>query len=220
MIDIEARHTSAFQSLIRLAAFMEETCIDRCRHKIMGNANGVNIAGEMQIEIFHRNDLAVAAARCAAFDVKSRTHAGLADAGHHAFSKMCSQALNEPKCCSRLSLTQRSRRDCGDIDIFALRPGFQILENVQVNLGFILSVKIEIIFGQSNFLRNGQNRLQFCLLSDIDIGGNRSSWLHKILLYAHHSGFRYVDPVSIPIVYSTSVKLHKMAGQIGRIQDP
>ena len=40
--------------------------VDHCREQIVGGADGVEVAGEMQVDVLHRHDLRVAAAGRAA----------------------------------------------------------------------------------------------------------------------------------------------------------
>ncbi len=54
------------QLFIGGAALVEHARVDGGREKIVGRGDGVNVAGEMEIEFLHRNDLAVAAAGRAA----------------------------------------------------------------------------------------------------------------------------------------------------------
>ncbi len=58
---------------------MIETRINRSGAEVVGRAHRVDVAGEVQVEILHRDHLAVAAARRTAFDAKGRPHRGLAN---------------------------------------------------------------------------------------------------------------------------------------------
>ena len=79
--------------VIRLLGFVEDAGIDGRRQQVVGGGDGVNIAGQVQVEIFHRDDLAVSAAGRAALDAKGRTLAGLADAGEDPLAEVSAQRL-------------------------------------------------------------------------------------------------------------------------------
>jgi hypothetical protein len=73
-------------------------------YQVVGRGDGMDVAGEVQVEIFHGDHLAVTAASSAALDPKGWTLAGLADGGEHPFTKMCTQGLAQTDRGGRLSL--------------------------------------------------------------------------------------------------------------------
>ena len=54
--------------------------VDERRREVVRRADGVDVAGQVEVEVLHRDDLAVAAARGAALDPEDRSEARLADA--------------------------------------------------------------------------------------------------------------------------------------------
>ena len=50
-----------------------DVVIEQRREQIVGTGDGVEIAGEMEVDVFHRDDLGVAAAGRAAFDAEAGT---------------------------------------------------------------------------------------------------------------------------------------------------
>ncbi len=86
----------------------------------MAADDGVNVSRQMEVELLHRDDLAVAAARRAAFDSERGTLAGLANAGEHLLAEMRTQSLAEPDGGGRFTFTQRSGRDRGHDDVLAV----------------------------------------------------------------------------------------------------
>lgn len=52
------------------------------RQEHVGRGDGMKIPGEMQVDVFHRDDLGVAAARRAALDAEHRAEGGLTQADH------------------------------------------------------------------------------------------------------------------------------------------
>ncbi len=73
----------------------------------------------MQVEVFHRHNLAVAAPGCPPFDPEGRPHTRLANAGDRLFADPA-QPLGQANGRGCLAFTQGSRRNSGDIDIFSL----------------------------------------------------------------------------------------------------
>ena len=55
---------------------MEHARVNGGGHQVVGGGDGVDVAGEMEIEFFHRDDLAVAAAGRAALDAEGGALAG------------------------------------------------------------------------------------------------------------------------------------------------
>lgn len=74
----------------------------------------------MEVEIIHRDDLAVATARCAAFDAKRWSLTRLANTGEHTFAEMCTQRLTQPDGGCTLAFAQRRRIDAGDDEQLAI----------------------------------------------------------------------------------------------------
>ena len=82
-IDIETGDAAPFECGIALAAFVEHACIQGCRNQIVRHGNRVNVTGQVQVEIFHRDYLAVTATSRAPLDIKGWPHAGLPDTQHN-----------------------------------------------------------------------------------------------------------------------------------------
>ena len=57
-----------------------EVVVDERGGEVVGRADRVDVAGQVEVEVLHRDDLAVAAAGGAALDPEHRAEARLADA--------------------------------------------------------------------------------------------------------------------------------------------
>ena len=99
---------------------MEHTGVKGSGHQVIGSGDGVDIAGKVQVEILHRDHLAVTAAGRAALDAKGRPLAGLPDAGEYALPQMRTQRLAEPNHGSGFALAQRCGSNGRHIDVFAI----------------------------------------------------------------------------------------------------
>ena len=84
--------------------------VDHCGKKIVGNADGMEIAGKVQIDVFHRHDLGIAAAGGAAFHAKARPERGLADADCGLLADFV-EAIAQSDSRRRLAFASRCRSD-------------------------------------------------------------------------------------------------------------
>ena len=155
--------------------FVEHARVDRRGEQIIGSDDGVDVAGQVEIELLHRNDLAVAAARRAAFDPERRTLAGLANAGENLLAEMRSQRLAEPDRGGGFAFAKRRRRDRGHHDVLAVGHVLQPVANRQVHLGFGLAVELQFVGKNACFGRDLRDRKRRRGLGDIDIAGDRYS---------------------------------------------
>ena len=57
-----------------------EAVVEERRRKVVGRADRVDVAGEVEVEVLHRDDLAVAAAGSAALDAEDGAERWLTDA--------------------------------------------------------------------------------------------------------------------------------------------
>jgi hypothetical protein len=78
--------------------------MSRCRSEIA-------LTGQMQVELLHGNDLAVAAAGCATLDAKGWALRRLADAGEGDLAEVGAKGLREADGGRRLALAEGRGRD-------------------------------------------------------------------------------------------------------------
>ena len=88
--------------------------------QVVRRADRVDVAREVEVEVLHRDDLAVAAARGATLDPEHRAEARLADAHRRPLADVV-EALGEADGRGRFALAERRRRDRGDDDVLAAR---------------------------------------------------------------------------------------------------
>lgn len=60
--------------------------VDGGGEQIVGRRHGVDVTGEVEVELFHRDDLGVPSASCASLDAEGGALGGLADAREGAAS--------------------------------------------------------------------------------------------------------------------------------------
>ncbi len=109
---------------------MQHAHVERSRQKVIGSRDRVDIAGQVQIEIFHGDYLAVSAAGRATLDTKGGALAGLANGGDHLVAQVSAQRLAEADRRGGLSLAERGWGNGGDIHVNSIRNILQSLQNL------------------------------------------------------------------------------------------
>ena len=145
-----------------------DVVVDEGGQQVVGRADGVDVAGEVEVEVLHRDDLGVAAARRAALDAEDRAQGWLADAGDHLLADVA-QGLGQADGGDRLALAQRRRGDGGDVDVLAVGPVLEPLQDVQVDLGLVLAVELELVLEQADALGNLLDGLHLRGLRDVQV---------------------------------------------------
>ena len=105
-----------------------QAVVEERARQVVGRADGVDVAGEVEVEVLHRDDLAVASAGGAALDPEDRTERWLADA-HGGLVADRIEALGQADGRRGLALAERRRGDGGHHDVLAARAlGLQALD--------------------------------------------------------------------------------------------
>ena len=99
----------------------------------------MHVAGQVQVERLHRNDLAVTAAGSATLDAKGRAHRWLAD-GNGGLLADVAHGLTETDGGGGLTFAERRRGDRGDDHVFGLRAVLQSLNGFKLDLGDVIAV--------------------------------------------------------------------------------
>src|SRR6476646_6920789 len=127
----------------------------------------------MEVELLHRDDLAIAAAGRPALDAERRALAGLANTGEYFLAEMRSEALAEPDCGGSLPFTQGRWRDRGNNDVLAVANVLEPVPNGKVDFGLGLAVKFQLVGKNARFggdLVDGNRRGR---LGDFDVTRDR-----------------------------------------------
>src|SRR5439155_9142037 len=98
-----------------------EAVVEERRGEVVRGTDRMVVAGEMEVEVLHRDDLRVAAARGSALDPEDRAQGRLADRHRGAPADLV-QALRETDRRGRLALPEGRRADRRDDDVLAVRP--------------------------------------------------------------------------------------------------
>ena len=95
-----------------------EAVVDERAGEVVRRADRVDVAGQVEVEVLHRDDLAVAAAGGAALDPEHRPERRLADVDRRPLADVV-EALGEADRRRRLALAERRRGDRRDDDVLA-----------------------------------------------------------------------------------------------------
>jgi hypothetical protein len=101
-------------------------------HVVRGR-DGMEVAGEVQVQRLHRHHLGVAAARGAALDTERRPHRRLPDRHRGALADV-PHRLAEPHRRGGLALAERGRSDRGYQHVLGPRPVGQLFDRGQLEL--------------------------------------------------------------------------------------
>ena len=128
--------------LVRVA--VQDRGVDHRRQQVVGRRDGVDVAGEVEVEVLHRDDLGQTAAGGAALDAEHRAQRGLAQAGDRVLADD-SQALGEADERRRLALPGLGRGHAGDAHQLAVRAVGEALEHGQRHLGLVAAVGLDLV---------------------------------------------------------------------------
>ena len=147
-----------------------DVIVDQGGEQIVRRGDGVEIAGEMQVDVFHRHDLGVAAARRAALHAEGRPERRLAQTQHRLLADMVERVRQADRR-RRLAFARRSGRDRRDQNQLAVGTVLQGFDEVHRQLGFVMAIGVEILRIDAEALaRDFHDRNDFRGLRNLDIG--------------------------------------------------
>ena len=137
--------------------------------QVVRQRDGVEVAGEVQVDVFHGHDLGVAATCCAAFHAEHRTKGWFAQGDDGALAdavKRVAQANRR----GGFAFTGRGGADGGYENEFAVRAGL-FVQPGQVDLGFVVAVGLQGLQGNMQaLLRHLHDGLEGGCLGDFNVG--------------------------------------------------
>ncbi len=119
-----------------------DVVVDHRGEQIVRGGDRVEIAGEMQVDLVHRRDLRISAARRAALHAEARPERGLAQADRDALAD-ARERVAETDRGRRLAFARRRRADRGDEDELAVRLAGEPGEEAVVDLGDRAAVRMQ-----------------------------------------------------------------------------
>ena len=135
-----------------------QAVVDEGGGEVVRGTDRVDVTGQVEVEVLHRDDLAVAAAGRATLDSEDRAERRLADADR-GFAADRVETLGEADGRGGLALAERRRGDRGDDDVFAARPfGFQPRDRFEGHLRLGRAVELELVIGDAEVVRDLDDR--------------------------------------------------------------
>ena len=132
-----------------------EVIIQERGGEIMRRANRVDVTGEVQVELFHRDDLAVAAASGATLDAEDRAETRLADR-HRCLLSNHVEPLRKADCCGGLPFAERRWRNRRHHYVLATRAEpLHALDRLNGDLRLGSTVRLHLIRSETKIRRNG-----------------------------------------------------------------
>ena len=158
-----------------------DVIVDHRREQIVRRGDGVEIAGEMEVDVLHRHDLGIAAAGRAALHAEAGPERGLAQADHRLLADAV-EAIAKADRGRRLAFAGRRRVDGGDEDEFAVLLLGEAVDVVEADLRLGVAVGNEILFGNAEFLADLHDRLHLGFAGDLDVALDRHGALLGLTL--------------------------------------
>ncbi len=143
--------------------------VDQRRQQSVRRGDGVKVSVEMQVDVFHGNDLRPPAAGSAAFHPEARPERRLAQT-HHGVDADFVETVGEADACGRLALARRGRRDRRHQHQLAVRLVLQRVDVVQRDFRLEMSVRNERVGRNAKaFFRQRQDRVHFRGARNFDV---------------------------------------------------
>jgi hypothetical protein len=147
-----------------------EAVVEEGAGQVVGRADGVDVAGQVEVEVLHRDDLAVAAAGRSALDSEDGPERRLPEIDRRPPADVV-EALGEPDRGRRLALAQRRRRDRGHHHVFPTRAlRFETPDRFKGDLGLGWAVQLELAVGDSEVSRHVNDWTRGHGSGDLEIG--------------------------------------------------
>ena len=120
-----------------------DVVVEHRREQVVGGADGVEVAREVQVDVLHGDDLGVAAARRASLDAEHRAERRLAQR-HRALDAAAAQAVGQADRRGGLSLARRGGVDGGDQHQLGVVVRRLVQQRV-VDFGLVESVRDDVL---------------------------------------------------------------------------
>ena len=140
--------------------------VDEGREQVVGGRDGVDVAGEVEVQVLHRHDLRPAAAGRAALDAEDGPERRLAQ-GEHRLLADHAEALRQRDGGRRLALAGRGRRDRRDVDDLRVGAALQALQHAELDLGLVAAVQLDLVVLEPRRPCDVDDGLELVLLGDL-----------------------------------------------------
>ena len=146
---------------------MQDVRVEHRGEQVVRRADRVDVAGEVQVQVLHRHDLRVAAARGAALDPEHRPERGLAQTKDGRAADVA-ETLRERHRRGRLPFAGLRRRDRGDVDQLRVGASRKALEDAEVDLRLVAPVRLDLVGEEPGGLGDLGDGPELRLLGDLE----------------------------------------------------
>ena len=165
VVDVDAAPPADRERVDPQLVPVQEVRLEHGGEQVVGRADRVDVAGEVEVQVLHGDDLRVAAARCAALDPEHGPERGLAQAERDPAADVA-ETLRERDGRGRLAFTRLRRRDRRDADELGVLGPAQSLEDREVDLRLVLAVQVVLVGLEPGLLGDLRDREERGLLRD------------------------------------------------------
>ena len=149
-----------------------DAVVDHGSQQVVGCADGVQVAGKVQVDVLHGHHLCVAAAGSTALDAEHRAKAGLTQAEHGLFAQSV-HGIGQTHAGGGFALARRGGADGSDKDQLALL--FGIVDQAVIDLGLVAAIGDHVLIGKAQLGGDLGDGSHLCFLCDLDIGFHQTS---------------------------------------------
>ena len=142
--------------------------VDDCGEQVVRGGYRVEIAGEMEIYVLHRNDLSVSAACRAAFDAEDRSERRLSERDYRLLAKLRERHA-ETDGRRGFALARGGRVYRGDEDELAVRLFAAFSDKLLGDFRLVFAVQLKLIFRYIKLTCNLPYRFHLGFLRDFNI---------------------------------------------------
>ena len=149
-----------------------EVVVDHRGEQVVRGRDGVEVAGQVEVQQLHRDDLAVPAASGPALDPERRSHRRLADR-HRGPLADVPERLAQAHGRRGLALAERGGRDGGDDDVAGPGSVGELLDRLEPDLRDRVPVRLEEVRTDAHLVGDVRQRLERGGLGDLEIRRER-----------------------------------------------
>ena len=168
-----------------------DVVVDQGRQQIVRRGDGVEVTGEVQVDVFHRDDLGVTAAGGATLHAEGRAERRLAQAADRLLADVI-ERVGQAHRGRGLAFAGGRRRDRRHQDQLAVRLVFKRLDEIHRHLGLVVAVRVEVFRGDAELVLGD--------IKDAALGGGLRNFdvgLRRLVLRGGHlcvSNIWYGEP--------------------------
>ncbi len=169
VIHIDAAAPGDLTGVDAQSVALVDMVIEHRSQQVVGSADGVEVTGKVEVDVFHGDDLCVAAAGSAALDAEHGSQGGLTQSHHYVFADL-THTVSQAHGGGSLAFTSGGGVDGGHQDQLAVGLVSHVLENIVVNLCLVVAVLLQVLFVHASGLGNLADVEHRGFLCDFDVG--------------------------------------------------